>query len=57
MNVVPEAESPAGDVVADPGKGEWTLRAGVLDPLTVFIRVASGPVLTSSSPLGNEKES
>ena len=57
MDVVPEKDSPAGDVVASPGKGGWTLRAGVLDPLTVFIRVASGRVLTSSSPPGIEGES
>lgn len=56
MDVVPEEDSPAGDVVASPDKGEWTLRAGVLDPVTVFIRVASGRVLTSSSPAGNEGE-
>lgn len=56
MDVVPEAESPAGDVVASPGKGGWTLRAGILDPLKVFVRVTSGPVLTSSSPLENERE-
>lgn len=56
MDVVPEEDSPAGDVVANPDKGEWTLRAGVLDPVTVFIRVASGPVLTSPSPAGNERQ-
>jgi hypothetical protein len=56
MDVVPEEDSPAGDVVASPGKGEWRLRAGVLDPVTVFVRVASGRVLTSSSPPGNERE-
>jgi hypothetical protein len=56
MDVVPEEDSPAGDVVASPDKGEWTLRAGVLDPVTVFIRVGSGRVLTSSSPPGNERE-
>lgn len=56
MNVLPEAESPAGDVVASPGKGEWTLRAGVLDPVTVFVRVASGyiPMSSSKQALGKE---
>lgn len=57
LKVEPEADLSAGKVVAYPGAGEWTLSAGIVEPATVSIRVASGPVPTTSSPLGSDEES